>query len=188
ADSATGIFTTDPVPSAEPARGFDDYTIVGMDENGYPVDEQGNSLVFDENGELFMKIKAGYGPCIKEDCPITEAHYHMDGQVVPSPKSNAPTPVFEPDVGTAPMRAPYCPICTDTRLHLHVDGQTIPLADPCPVEGCTITGNHLHGDVCYSCNGAGHGGGHCDGSCYTYNTLPEYAPSSTSGHHGNGHH
>lgn len=59
--------------------------------------------------------------------------------------------------------------CTETRYHAHNEGRTILLSDPCPVEGCTITGNHIHGDVCYSCNGAGHSGGVCDGSCYTYN-------------------
>ena len=73
------------VPSAElvvpPAKSFDDYTIVGMDENGYPVDKQGNSLVFDENGNLFMKVRVGAGTCIKEDCPISEEHHHDNGEV-----------------------------------------------------------------------------------------------------------
>ncbi len=180
-----------PVPTAAPAKDFDNYTITGMDENGYPLDEQGRRLVFDESGNLFMKVSAGYGPCIKEDCAISEAHYHRDGEVVPMPKSNAPTPAFAPEVGTAPMRAPYCPVCTETSLHVHLDGRVVLLSDPCAVEGCTITGNHIHGDVCYSCNGAGHADGHCDGSCYTYFTSTQSVNTSThhsESHHKGGHH
>ena len=70
-----------PEPAVPPAKSFDDYTIVGMDENGYPVDEQGNSLHFDENGNLFMKVRVGAGTCIKEDCPISEEHHHDNGEV-----------------------------------------------------------------------------------------------------------
>lgn len=106
---------------------------------------------------------------------------------VPVP-SAVPEPIVPPPVSTAPSISCGVEGCAETRYHAHNEGHTILLSDPCPVEGCTITGNHIHGDVCYSCNGAGHSGGRCDGSCYTYNTLSEYAPSSTSGHHAEGHH
>ena len=125
-----------PVPSAEPARSFDDYTIVGMDENGYPVDEQGNSLVFDDNGNLFMKVRTGYGPCIKEDCSISDQHYHKNGEVIY---------LYSNDPGLLCTREN----CHETEYHEH-DGLTYkPILNICTRDGCGDTGVHEHDGVIY---------------------------------------
>lgn len=91
--------------------------------------------------------------CGVEGCAITGNHIHIS-EVLLSRAGSTSCGVAE---------------CTETRYHAHNEGRTILLSDPCPVEGCTITGNHIHDDTVYSCNGAGHDGGVCDGSCYTYN-------------------
>lgn len=237
----------EPAPSAAPSKAFDDYTIVGTDENGYPVDEQGRQLIFDDSGELFMKVRQGNSPCIREDCGIAQEHCHKDGEVVylyteagllcerPDCRetgvhthdgltykaianvctradcgdtgihthdgvtykgwtgklpADVPVPSAQPLANAAPAVSCGVAGCAETRYHAHNEGRTILLSEPCPVEGCTIMGNHIHGDVCYSCNGAGHSGGQCDGTCYTYN-QPDAI--STSAHHsqyrhGGGHH
>lgn len=123
--------------------------------------------------------------CTDEDCTVSGLHYHQqDGEVVYC-------------YDTLPAELPVCPVegCTETRYHAHIEGRAVLLSDPCPVEGCAITGSHIHGDVCYSCNGAGHSGGVCDWSCYHYageggGTAPSAVPSAapvSSGHHGAGH-
>lgn len=117
---------------------------------------------------------------------LNQAKAQLEGHSRALGALDGPVPSAAPVGVPTPLNAPVPPStscgvagCTETRYHAHNEGRAILLSDPCPVEGCAIIGNHIHGDVCYSCNGAGHSGGVCDGSCYTYNT---------STHHSDGHH
>ena len=91
---------------------FYDYTIVGTDENGYPVDGQGNSLVFDDSGNLLMKVRSGYAPCVRMDCDISQEHHHEGAEVVYH-------------YNTLPAELHVCPVegCTVRGTHTH-DGVT----------------------------------------------------------------
>ena len=155
-------------------------------ENGYAVDSAGCALVYDENGAVFMRTRTGYLPCIKDDCSISEEHYHEHGEVVCTS-------------GVGLWR-------TWENMRL---GNIYPV---CTVDGCTLTGRHDHNGVTY-CGGAGHHGSTCDGTCIHYaqqaaangststsgstnttgttgttNTTSHHSESHSSGHHGNGHH
>ncbi len=149
----------------EPAIGelgssFYDYTIVGTDENGYPVDEQGNRLIFDDSGKLFMKVRSGYAPCVRMDCDISQEHHHEGAEVVYH-------------YNTLPAELLVCPVegCTVQGVHYHdgviyrcngahcggvCDGSCAAAwngADTAPTNPPVSSGHH----------GAGHGNGYQGG-------------------------
>lgn len=155
----------------------------GLDISDYNVelptfDEDGNPVGSGIVGSRFYSYEV-----------VTDADAASGGLVGSvGADADAPVPSAAPAGAPTWLNAPVAPStscgvagCTETRYHAHNEGRTILLSDPCPVEGCTIIGNHIHGDVCYSCNGAGHDGGVCDGSCYTY-------ASPTDTHHSESHH
>lgn len=148
----------------EPAIGelgssFYDYTIVGTDENGYPVDGQGNSLVFDDSGNLLMKVRSGYAPCIRMDCNISQEHHHEGAEVVYH-------------YNTLPAEPPVCPVegCTVRGTHTH--------------DGVTYLCNGAHcGGVCDgSCAAA------WNGADTAPTAAPVSSGHHDDSHHGNGYH
>ena len=137
-----------------------------------PAGEQG--LTHDPNG---TKDSAGAGICTDESCPVSGEHHHEGDTVVYH-------------YNTQPLEIPVCPVegCVEVMAHQH-DGRWYCFMHPvCAEVGCTITGEHVHGGVVYSCNGA-HSGGVCDGSCAA--GVPSggrhHGAGNGNGHHG-GHH
>ena len=137
-----------------------------------PAGEQG--LTHDPNG---TKDSAGAGICTDESCPVSGEHHHEGDTVVHH-------------YDTQPLEIPVCPVegCVEVMAHQH-DGRWYCFMHPvCAEVGCTITGEHVHGGVVYSCNGA-HSGGVCDGSCAA--GVPSggrhHGAGNGNGHHG-GHH
>ena len=145
--------------------------------------------------------------CTLEDCGNNSVHTHngvtykgWTGKLpaaAPVPSASPEAVAAQPLVNTAPAVSCGVAGCTETRYHQHANGHCYLLSDTCPVEGCTTPGTHLHGDVCYSCNGA-HSGGVCDGSCLVA-SQPMQSANTTAGqsvsrghhggcHHGYGHH
>ena len=134
-----------------------------------PAGEQG--LTHDPNG---TKDSAGAGICTDESCPVSGEHHHEGDTVVHH-------------YDTQPLEIPVCPVegCVEVMAHQH-DGRWYCFMHPvCAEVGCTITGEHVHGGVVYSCNGA-HSGGVCDGGCNPWSVSP--SASGTGGHHGESHH
>lgn len=146
-------------PAGEMGSSFYDYTIVGTDENGYPVDEQGNSLVFDDSGNLLMKVRSGYAPCIRMDCNISQEHHHEGAEVVYH-------------YNTLPAELHVCPVegCTVRGTHTH--------------DGVTYLCNGAHcGGVCDgSCAAA------WNGADTVPTAAPVSSGHHGDSHHGNGYH
>lgn len=115
--------------------------------------------------------------CGVEGCAVSGEHHHEGDTVVHH-------------YDTQPLEIPVCPVegCVEVMAHQH-DGRWYCFMHPvCAEVGCTITGEHVHGGVVYSCNGA-HSGGVCDGSCAA--GVPSggrhHGAGNGNGHHG-GHH
>ena len=110
--------------------------------------------------------------CDVEGCTISGEHFHHDVKT----EDSAPLGTAGTNYPFGPHTCADCGVegCTVDYLHQHSGEYTFKMGPVCTVDGCTTTGSHIHDGTGYSCNGAGHHDGVCDGSCYTSTSLPQY--------------